>query len=223
MNHADKIIQFLQGLEWPKPLPEGIGILNPWKQPEVMEVCRRFYSAYYADDRPRTLILGINPGRFGGGMTGIAFTDPIRLESFCSIQNPFAKRAELSSEWVYRVIAAYGGPEAFYRDFHVNSVVPLGFVKDGKNCNYYDDPELAKTAESLIPDWMDMHRSIAGITDRCICLGEGKNLDVLKRLNDRHGWFATIVGLPHPRFILQYRRKEAGIFLERYLSALKGV
>ncbi len=39
----------------------------------------------------RYLILGINPGRFGGGITGIPFTDPIRLQNICGIENDFQK------------------------------------------------------------------------------------------------------------------------------------
>lgn len=41
-----------------------------------------------------TNILGINPGRFGAGTTGIAFIDPIRLENECGINNSFPKKVE---------------------------------------------------------------------------------------------------------------------------------
>src|SRR5687768_18158258 len=37
---------------------------------------------------------------------------------------------------------AYGGCDKFYSDFFITAVSPLGFVKNGKNVNYYDDREL---------------------------------------------------------------------------------
>ena len=49
----------------------------------------------------RHLLLGINPGRFGGGVTGIPFTDPIRLQNVCGIENNFEKKQELSSVFIY--------------------------------------------------------------------------------------------------------------------------
>jgi hypothetical protein len=45
-----------------------------------MKICSSFYQKYYADNKKRSLIIGINPGRFGAGVTGIPFTDPIRLK-----------------------------------------------------------------------------------------------------------------------------------------------
>jgi hypothetical protein len=57
-------------------------------------------------------------------------------------------------------------------------------------------------------------------TDVAICLGEGKNLDVLGDLNEKYRWFDRLVGLPHPRFVMQYRRKEKPEYIQRYLSVL---
>ena len=45
-----------------------------------------------------TLILAINPGRLGAGVTNIAFTDPVHLERDCGIANDFPKREELSAQ-----------------------------------------------------------------------------------------------------------------------------
>ena len=87
-------------------------------------------------------MLGINPGRFGAGVTGITFTDPVRLEKECGIPNNFDKRQELSSVFIYDFIAAWGGAEAFYSRFFLSAVFPLGFTREGRNLNYYDDPQL---------------------------------------------------------------------------------
>jgi hypothetical protein len=39
-------------------------------------------------------------------------------------------------------------------------------------------------------------------------------------LNNEHKWFGEIIPLPHPRFILQYRRKQKDEFIHQYLSVL---
>ncbi len=60
--------------------PRGVEVLNPYLDDEVMKLCKIFYDKYYNDDRGRVFIVGINPGRFGAGITGIPFTDPVVLE-----------------------------------------------------------------------------------------------------------------------------------------------
>jgi hypothetical protein len=60
--------------------------MNPYKEEELaMRISSEFYRKYYSDENKRHLILGINPGRFGGGVTGVPFTDPKRLISECHI------------------------------------------------------------------------------------------------------------------------------------------
>ena len=106
-----------------------------------------FTKNIYNDYRTRHLILGINPGRFGAGVTGIPFTDTKRLNDPCGIAYSGKVTHEPSSVFVYEVIEAYGGVHEFYNDFYINSVFPLGFtISDGsgkeKNFNYYDNKEL---------------------------------------------------------------------------------
>ncbi len=83
---ADRIIDFNKNLEFTGTLPEGISIMNPFRDnPKVMELCSEFYKKFYNDNQKRYLILGINPGRFGGGVTGVPFTDSKRLISECNL------------------------------------------------------------------------------------------------------------------------------------------
>ena len=78
---ADKIIAFNQSLSFTGALPDGIRIMNPFQEnPVVLDISSTFYKKYYGDDQPRHLILGINPGRHGAGLTGVPFTDPKRLK-----------------------------------------------------------------------------------------------------------------------------------------------
>jgi hypothetical protein len=72
---ADEVIQFFKLLEYKGSLPEGISIMNPFRDnPGIFLVISQFYHKFYNDNNPRHLILGINPGRFGAGVTGIPFT-----------------------------------------------------------------------------------------------------------------------------------------------------
>lgn len=68
-----RILAFLQQIEPPVgiELPgKNVQWLHPHGNPETRRCMDAFYSKYYADDIERILVLGINPGRFGGGITG---------------------------------------------------------------------------------------------------------------------------------------------------------
>src|SRR5687767_6226571 len=80
---SNKITDFLFNLDFPVELPPGIEVMHPFLDAETARIVEVFYNKYYGDDNPRYCIIGINPGRFGGGVTGIPFTDPIRLEKEC--------------------------------------------------------------------------------------------------------------------------------------------
>ena len=56
----------------------------------------------------------------------------------------------------------------------------------------------------------------------CICLGEGANFKYFSALNAQYGFFDEILPLPHPRWIMQYRRKTKTVFVDRYLEVLSG-
>jgi hypothetical protein len=55
----------------------------------------------------------------------------------------------------------------------------------------------------------------------CFCLGDGKNYKYLSKLNSEYSFFKKIVPLPHPRFIMQYRRKKIPAFVNMYIQKLK--
>ncbi|MEB0249367.1 DUF4918 family protein, partial [Mucilaginibacter sp. 5B2] len=131
MNFADRVINFNKHLEYAGPaLPANIRVMNPFKEEEgnALQVSSAFYKKYYSDDNKRHLIMGINPGRFGSGLTGVPFTDPKRLKSECDIEYEGKVTHEPSSVYVYEIINAYGGAEAFYNKFYISSLCPLGFT-----------------------------------------------------------------------------------------------
>lgn len=218
---ADHILRFYKQLKIKTPLPQGVEILNPYENKITFALCEKFYRKYYSDDNPRRLILGINPGRHGAGLTGIPFTDPIKLEKYCSIPNSLQKKAELSADFIYEMITAFGGLEKFYGRFHFSAVSPLGFVKDGKNLNYYDIRELEISLKPFIVETLTKTLKFGVDTSACYCLGEGANFKFLRRLNEEQKFFDRIIPLAHPRFIMQYRRKKMGEYVDEYVRIMR--
>ena len=223
MSYAEKIIRFLTTLSLDIPLPGGIEVMNPYLRKEVRQGVEAFYTKYYPGDTPRTFLLGINPGRFGAGITGISFTDPIRLEEVCGIPNPFEKKQEISSVFIYDMIKAYGGPEKFYGNFYITAVCPLGFVKEGKNINYYDLRELQEAVTPFIISTIREQLAFGANREKAFCIGEGKNYKFLMKLNREHHFFDKILPLPHPRFVMQYRYKKREEYVQRYLEVLRSI
>jgi hypothetical protein len=210
---SERVLKFYDALHIEQTLPEGIEIINPYRQKEVTSACYKFYTKYYNDSDGRHIILGINPGRFGAGITGIPFPDPQKLEDECNIPNLFAKRAELSSEFIYLLINAMGGPKHFYKHYYIGAVSPLGFLMNGKNFNYYDSADLYRALKPFIIKSL-VEQIGLGITSRkCFCLGQGKNFEYLNKLNNELGLFDEVVPLPHPRWVMQYRRKKLDYYL----------
>jgi hypothetical protein len=221
LTQSYAILNFYKNLAPNFPVPKGVHIMNPFSDDTAWELTKSFYNRFYADTNPRQFIFGINPGRFGGGVTGIPFTDPIRLENECGIKNDLAKKAELSSLFVYDVVNAYGGAQKFYGDLFITALSPLGFTKDGINLNYYDDKELLKDSRPFIIECIrEQLRTISTNTAYCFCLGEGTNYKIFSKLNEEHKFFGKIIPLPHPRWVMQYRRKKVGEFVEMYVSRI---
>src|SRR6187200_577555 len=218
---ADKLISFYQTIKPPRNLPAGIQVLFPQKDKQVQELVKSFFTKYFDDDRPRSLLLGIDPGRHGAGITGVNFTAPKQLKECCGIDHPLKLSSELSAEFIYDMIGEYGGVNNFYQDWFIGAVCPLGFVKNEKNINYYDDKKLQEAVTPFIIECINKQVAMGFSTERCLCIGGEKNFKFLSGLNNEYKWFGEIVPLPHPRFILQYRRKQKDQFIHQYLSALR--
>lgn len=216
MTFADNILAFYKHLDISARLPEGVVVLNPYHDPEPFLYCQKFYKKYYDDENKRVIIFGINPGRHGGGITGVPFTDPVKLEHYCNIPNPFHKKPELSADFVYTMIENFGGPEKFYRKFYISAVSPLGFTFDGRNMNYYDSKELQSVLKPFVVDCLEKQLKFGIDRDVCYCLGEGENFKYISKLNGELQIFKKVVPLAHPRFIMQYRRKKIMEYVNDY-------
>ena len=209
-------------------LPKGVRVLDPLRgenSAEVARIVRDFHRKYFGDDRPRTLMLGINPGRLGAGSTGLCFTDTKRCESELGIPVPGFRTHEPSSDFFYRVVRAMGGAKDFYSDVYVQAICPLGFTKAGPkgspvNLNYYDDRALQEALTPFVIGWMKKLIATGMRTDNVFCIGTGKNLAYLEALNNEHHFFEHITALEHPRFIMQYKAKSVDGYVLKYADAL---
>lgn len=223
MSFADKVAAFNRQLHYSGKLPEGFQVLNPYlDNPETLEVMEQFYQKYYNDTSERKFIVGINPSRNGAGVTGVPFTDTKRLESVCGIPMHSAHTHEISSVFIYDMINEFGGPEAFYRQFYINSPFPLAIVRASKsgqwlNANYYDDPALFETVQDFMIESLEKHISLGLDTSKVFVLGK-KNAVFIQKLNQKAHLFDRIEILEHPRFIQQYKLKEKQSYIDRYLQ-----
>ncbi len=223
MMFGEKVLAFNRWVVRSRPdLPRGTSYLLTFDDEEVKRVTGAFYARYYDDERNRCFLFGINPGRLGAGITGIPFTDPVRLANDCGIPHAWPLKPELSADFMYRMISYIGGVQDFYRRFFVTSVCPLGLLKGEKNLNYYDEVALYKRLEPFIVKSVEKQLEFGCHSQRAWVIGEGKNMEVFAALNDRYGWFQELVGLPHPRFIMQYKRKQLTEHLSRYAQSLTG-
>jgi hypothetical protein len=223
---AARIKAFNRKLAFKGKLPPGIAVLNPFREtPTAQKYSELFYDKFYADGNKRWPILGINPGRHGGGLTGVPFTDWKRLRDACAIPVEAGLSShEPSSEFVYCYIAALGGPAEFYQHFYISSLCPLGFIREkakGRwvNYNYYDDPALYTAAEPFIIHTLKQQIALGLHTEECFVMGV-KNYAFFKKINEAHRFFDTLTELPHPRFIVQYRRREMDAYVGQYASEL---
>ncbi len=220
MTFAEQILEFYFTLSKEPSLPKEVEVIYPFDNPQTKEIMEIFFNKYYNDTNPRTYLIGINPGRLGSGVTGVGFSDAYHLEHVCGIANDFDKRIELSAAFMFEVMEAYGGAEKFYGDFFFTTTMPLGLLKKGKNYNYYDDKETLTGLEPYITQTLLEQISIPQSKPNIICVGTGKNLKYLEAFNKKHHCFESIDVVPHPRWVMQYRRKEKQKYIDHYIDIL---
>lgn len=217
---SEHVLAFYKQLKPNWRLPKEIELIYPYDKREVLNLLDIFCKKYYSSNKKRYFLFGINPGRFGAGMTGVPFTDPYALSYFCKIPNDVKGQKELSSIFIYSMIEKYGGVDKFYKDFYISSICPLGFTKNGKNYNYYDDNKLLSSVEKKIVEAFNFQTSKYCRTDKAFSIGQGKNYKYFLKINEKHKWFDEVIPLPHPRWVMQYKRKNESIYIDEYLSKL---
>lgn len=218
-NFADRIISFYKGLNKHISLPEEVEIMNPYQKSEVISIIECYYQKFYNDNNQRIYLVGINPGRFGGGVTGIPFTDPVNLHERCGFENKFIKRQELSSKFIYKLIESFGGEEIFFSKFFLTTLYPLALVKNGNNYNYYDDKVTWTNLKRDILKLFERQLNAGASKNVVICLGK-KNEKYLREINNELNYFENIITFEHPRYIMQYKLKKLDDYLNNYTNQL---
>jgi len=216
---ADKAFNFLVNFPVDLNLPGGVGIINPYLNKTTSDYTNSFFQKFFNDNNNRVFLFGINPGRFGGGLTGISFTDPVALSECCGIPNFLGNKKELSSDFIYSVINEFGNADKFFKRFFLTALYPLALVKDGKNFNYYDNSAIFQKLKESIVYSLKEQTDIGAERSVVISLGK-KNGDYLKMFNDELKLFSHIEVLEHPRYIMQYKRKSIRKYIDDYLIAL---
>ena len=225
MTHfSERLQHFLSTFPLPSSLPAGVVAQSPFRKPAVQHLLSQFADKFYTDAPPRVALLGINPGRLGMGRTGVAFTDPVALAQHCGIAHGLPpQRPELSSEFVYAVIAQLGGPAEFYQHFYLGSVYPLVLLREGLNHNYYDSLALTKALWPAMGKSLQLQaEKLALRTAVAVSLGR-RNGVFLQRLNKELRLFDRILVLDHPRYLMQYRRRELTANVAHYVDVLGGL
>lgn len=220
-DFGTKVERFLTTLAFNVPLPTGFSVLDPYTSDDVRSVLHQFCTTYYTGTQKRLSVWGINPGRLGAGVTGLSFTDPYALTHQLGLNTQIEGRREPSAEFIGRVIDAYGGPHAFYADIFLSALSPLGFIKDGKNINFYDDAQLKTNIVPFVRASMQTMIDAGLRTDATIILGSG----ALKSFFEKHILpvihFDTVHYLDHPRFIMQYRRTTIEAYIQSYVQQFR--
>lgn len=222
---ATQIIEFNKQLHYSRNLPDDFRVLNPYfENPETLIVMEKFYNKYYDDTAPRKFIIGINPSRHGAGVTGVPFTDTKRLEHICGIPMKSAHTHEISSVFLYDMIKEFGGAQAFYQQFYINSPFPLAIVRRTKenkwiNANYYDDKDLFAMVKPFMIESLKKHISLGLDTTNVFVLGK-KNATFIEKINKEEHLFENLTILDHPRYIQQYKSRDKEHYINKYIGVL---
>lgn len=228
-TNADKILEFDSELsQVALCVPDGFKIINPYlgeSKQQINKITTAFYKKFYNDNKKRKMILGSSPARRGSAVTGVPYEDANHLqnETGIYIDNFYVNKS--SSNFLYDVIETYGGCKKFYNDFYMNFICPLGIVRINSkgnevNCNYYENKKLQSSLYDFILKSIKEQLQFNIDTSICYCIGSGENYEFLKKINEKHHFFKTIIPLEHPRYIMQYNSKNRDYYFEKYLSAL---
>ena len=219
MSFSSNATTYFCNLKPPHIKSSGVEVINPYEKDDVKEIIKNFYAKFYNDQNERLFIIGINPGRFGGGLTGIAFTDPAALREYCRIENTFGERKELSSKFVYTVINQFGGVKKFFSRVFLTALYPFAIIKNKKNYNYYDEKPLSDLLRLDMVQNIREQIKFGGRRDYAILLGK-RNADYFFPINEEHKFFKRITVLEHPRYIMQYKLKQIDSYIHKYCVAI---
>jgi uracil-DNA glycosylase len=214
MKDLKSYLEFYETLnnKYGKELNElGIGILSDFKKNKQNII--EFHKKYVEPNNPKIVLCGINPGRYGAGLTGIPFVDFKSLQKLLpGITN---ENSEKSSKFLFSIINSFKA-DKFYQNFHVTNLSSVGFynLKNGRNINYDILP--THIAIFILEKFVDE----MNLVKPEIIVPIGKNVDFELTLNlVKYGKIHAKIGhrLNHPAS--RYAKEEAYIAaLHKYLK-----
>jgi len=85
---------------------------------------------------------------------------------------------------------------------------------------YNNEKETQLTLETIITETLLKQMAFPQAKPNIICVGTGKNLKYLQAFNKKYHCFESIDVVPHPRWVMQYRRKEKEKYIGVYVDVL---
>lgn len=173
---------------------------------------REFFARYYGSAGPRVALVGINPGRFGGGKTGLPFLDPPAVSALLGRDLPGG--GERSARFLWEVIAAEE-PERFFDAVFITNLSWFGFARDGRNLNMDSLPAAAQSAIET-----NFIREMEFVRPRAVMPLGGWVERRLRRMREVGALNVPILTtLPHPRYVAFPSRRAAALILYRQALA----
>lgn len=192
-----------------------VQILTDFLQNE--EAIIEFERLYIEPNKPKIVLCGINPGRYGAGKTGIPFIDFNSLSEM--LPNVNRKDAEPSAQFFFSVVKKFGIID-FYRSFYVTNISRYGFsrISKQKNVNYYDNTIPTEVTLCLIDKFI---REMSVINPNVI-IPLSTCVDYELKKQKGTGRITAEIGtrLSHPSWISTYRRKELEAWVDKYVQEL---
>lgn len=116
-----------------------------------IKLVQRYYQTFYPTQEKRVVLCGINPGRNGAGKTGIPFID---FKGASHLLSDIGKNdSEQSAQFILSIINKIES-NIFYKNVYMTNISWFGFIKGGRNLNYYRLPSPLPTTftESFIAE-----------------------------------------------------------------------
>lgn len=101
---------------------------------EQADLVRSYYKKYYSKPGHRIVFCGINPGKYGAGITGVPFIDFHGISRL--LPGHDREEKERTAQFMLSIIEEYGAGE-FQDAVYLTNLSWYGFQRDGRNLNYY--------------------------------------------------------------------------------------
>lgn len=175
----------------------------------------KYYDKYVDFDSDKIVLCGLNPGRFGAGLTGVPFIDFKSLSKMLS--NIKKDDGESSAQFFFELVKKFG-IEKFYKICYVTNISKFGYSKksSAKNVNY---PKLPNSAQ----DWLfkrfieEMNlikpKVIIPLSDDV-----AKTLKVLTQAQQLD--YKIAPKLNHPAWVMTYKKKDKNLWLQKYYETI---